>query len=186
MTARNSFLAATTLALLSGLFVAGCSDSKSGKIVTPGSGSTVNLRITNQDQDRIFVYVDGDEVGSVFTNQTIDFSILSGLRVVSWRETGEVNPTVQGEFVFNTTQVVTLVHNPALVTNFRVVNNDTKTIDVFVDFDDKGSVQPGQTRDWKLVTGIRDVHIRETGSSNANFVGTFNINTSGITTVTYP
>ncbi len=185
MTARTLLFTAA-LALLGGLVAAGCSESKTGKIVTPGSGSTVNLRITNLDQDRIHVFVDGDEIGSVFTNQTIDFAVLSGLRVVSWRETGEVNPTLQGEFVFNTTQVVTLTHNPAIATNFRVVNNDTKTIDVFVDFDDKGSVQPGQTRDWKLVTGIRDVHIRETGSSSANYVGTFNINTSGVTTVTYP
>lgn len=171
MTKRFSIgLFTACVALLLGLGVQGCS-KRSGRGVPLGDPSA-NLQITNNSGNTLVVYVDRVELGSVQPGQTRAWDVLNGLRPVHMREVGESTLTYYGDFNFFSGNLVQLDYAPGFTHNFTVFNDSARTLDVFVDLVEIGSIPPLERGDFLVTPGIRDVHFRERGDS-IDFVGTF-------------
>lgn len=70
-----------------------------------------NLRVTNNDNDDVEIFVDLVYVGTVRSNATRDFLIVSGRYDLHAREDGTTILDYVGTFNFNTSELVVLTHN---------------------------------------------------------------------------
>jgi hypothetical protein len=69
--------------------------------------------------------------------------------------------------------------------NLEVTNAGARTIHVYVDRRELGSIRPGQTRAFDILNGIRPVHIRESGESTLTYYGDFNFFSGQLVGITY-
>lgn len=169
------------VAVASSLVLGACGGSSSGNAVGAGQG---NFVVENLDNETIHVFASGAEIGTVGPGLTQDFAVDSGLRTIEFRERGDTFRTSHGVYSFNTASNLRLRYDPAFVFNLRVTNQRVDTVEVFADFVSYGSIGPGQTREFRVDTGERQLAFRRTGSSTADFFGTYNFNHTDLVEVT--
>jgi hypothetical protein len=178
----------TSLAVLASLLVAfgatfsGCGSSSGGQVT---GASTSNLTIENATGKSLHVFVSGGEVGEVLPGATARFFIDPGFREVEFRERGDSLRDSQGFYDFTTSDTLRLVHDPSVGFNLRVINQRGDSVEVIVGAREYGKALPLQTQTFKIDTGRRDLFFRRTGTSTADYFGTFNFNTTDVVEVTY-
>ena len=175
-------VASLAFVLVLGLLHAGCNDSDSGHPVGPGQPS--NFSVTNRDIDTLHVYVDGGEIGDVRPGATVEFWVDPGSRLVQFRETGQSTRDDQGVFTFSTSTTISLIHDPS-TPNLRVINDAVRTVHVYVDATEVGTVSPFTTAEWNIVPGTHDVYFRETGQARTDYYDTYTFGTSVLIEITY-
>ncbi len=171
-------------ALLAALAVGaqGCSESSSGRVA--GSGDDPNFIVTNHHVERIHLYVDGASIGDVGPGATEEFVIRSGFRRLELRESGSSVREWQGDYSFSSTDL-SFSYDPTVGENLRVTNNGPEAVEVYVAGDYIGEVSVGQTRNWLIDSGRWEVHVREDGDIDFDYLGEFNFNTSELVVLTY-
>lgn len=169
------------LALTSSVLLAACGGSSSGNAVPNGQG---NFVVDNLDNETVHVFVSGSEIGTVGPGATQDFAVDAGVRTVQFRERGDTFRTSHGVYSFNTASNVRLRYDPGFLFNLRVTNQRVDTVEVFADLVSYGSVRPGETIEFRIETGARDLAFRRTGSSTPDFFGNYNFNHTDLVEVT--
>lgn len=177
-----SGLASAALLLALAVGAQGCSKSSSGSVA--GSGDDPNFIVTNHHSERIHLYVDGASIGDVPAGATEDFVIRGGFRRLELRESGSSVREWQGDYSFSSTDLL-FSYDPTVGENLRVTNNGPEAVEVFVDGQYIGSVSVGQTRDWLIDSGRWEVHVREDGDIDFDYLGLYNFNTSELVQLTY-
>lgn len=162
------------------LLFAGCGGDSGG----PAPAGQGNFVVQNDLSKTVHVFVSGNEIGDVKPGASQDFFVDSGFRFVEFRERGDAFLTSHGAYTFSTTTTLRLRYDPGFSHNLRVINQSGDTVEVFAGLTSYGFVSPGQSADFRVDTGRRDLAFRRAGSSIASFFGTYNFNHTDVVEAT--